>query len=151
MISDQTQRGILMTVIKWRDAYNTGVEQFDMEHHKIIELIDKMYEAVRDKSDKDVAEKACNDILAYTVYHFANEEEAMKSVNYPGLEEQLAEHTRLKKEAARLQATIKSNFPEGTVEFYHFLRDWLIDHIQKCDKKYGPYLNTELHPKKIED
>ena len=68
----------------------------------------------------------------------------MKSVNYPGLDEQLAEHARLKKEAARLQATIKSKFPEGTVEFYHFLRDWLINHIQKCDKKYRTYFNSEL-------
>ena len=36
-----------MTVIKWRDSYNTGVEQFDLEHHKILELIEVLYEAVR--------------------------------------------------------------------------------------------------------
>ena len=72
-ILDQTKRGVFMSVIKWRESYNTGVEQFDREHHKIIELIDIMYEAVRDKSGREVTEKACNDILAYTVYHFANE------------------------------------------------------------------------------
>lgn len=29
-----------MTLIKWRESYNTGVAQFDREHHKLVELID---------------------------------------------------------------------------------------------------------------
>ncbi len=132
-----------MTAIKWRDAYNTGVEQFDAEHHKILELINIMYEVVRGKSGKEVAEKACSDILEYTIHHFANEEEAMKNAGYSGIEEQLAAHAHLKKEALRLQALIKSSFPQGTVEFYHFLREWLIHHIQDCDKKYGPHLKGD--------
>ena len=45
-----------MAVIKWRDGYNTGVAQFDMEHHKIVELIDSMYAAIRDKSGKEITE-----------------------------------------------------------------------------------------------
>jgi hemerythrin len=36
---------------------------------------------------------------------------------------------------------INADFPEGTTEFYRFLREWLVEHIQECDKKYGPYLN----------
>jgi hemerythrin len=129
-----------MTLIKWREGYNTGVSQFDNEHHKIVELINVMYTAIRDKSGKEVTENACNEILAYTRYHFDNEEKAMLEVNYPGIEEQLAEHSRLKAEALRLQAMIGANFPEGASEFYRFLRHWLIKHIQDCDKKYGPYL-----------
>lgn len=38
------------------------------------------------------------------------------------------------------QLRINSSFPDGTMELYHFLRGWLVDHIQDCDKKYGPYL-----------
>ena len=131
-----------MTVIKWRDGYNTGVEQFDMEHHKIVELIDFMYEAIRDKSGKDIIEKACGEVISYTGYHFANEEKAMQAVNYPELEDHLAEHNRLKTKALKFQEMISTNFPEGTNEFYKFLRDWLVDHIQECDKKYGTYLKS---------
>ncbi len=61
-----------MSFIRWRDSYNTGIVQFDLEHHKIVELIDVMYSAVRDKSGKEVAEKACTELVAYTVYHFDN-------------------------------------------------------------------------------
>ncbi len=133
-----------MTVIRWREGYNTGVAQFDREHHKIVELIDVMFAAIRDQSGKEVAEKACNEILAYTEHHFDNEEQAMQAVNYPDLAEHVAEHARLKTEALRFQGMISTNFPDGTNEFYRFLRDWLVKHIQDCDKKYGPYLqNTE--------
>jgi hemerythrin len=132
-----------MALIKWREGYNTGIAQFDNEHHKIVELINLMFEAVRDKSGKEVTEKVCNDAVAYTGYHFDNEEKAMQAAGYPGLEEQIAEHSRLKAEALRFQAMISTNFPEGTSEFYRFLRDWLIKHIQECDKKYGPYLQDK--------
>jgi hemerythrin len=131
-----------MSVIKWRENYNTGIEQFDMEHHKIVELIDAMFTAIRDKSGKEVVVNVCNDLLSYTVTHFANEEQAMKAVNYPELAEHTAEHIRLKAEAGKFHATITNNFPEGTVEFYRFLREWLVEHIQDCDKKYTPYLKT---------
>ena len=129
-----------MTMIKWRDAYNTGVEQFDMEHHKLVELIDLMFFAIRDNSDKVATERVCQDLLSYTAYHFDNEEQAMKAVKYPDLENHIAEHTRLKNEATKFQTTISNNFPAGRNEFYRFLREWLVHHIQECDKKYGPFI-----------
>ena len=133
-----------MSVIKWRDSYNTGVEQFDLEHHKLVELIGVMFEVVRGESTKEIVENACKEILSYAEYHFANEEQAMKEVNYPNLEEHIAEHTRLKDEAGKFQAIINYNFTEGSTEFYHFLRNWLVEHILGCDMKYGPCLKTRV-------
>lgn len=132
-----------MTIIKWRDAYNTGVEQFDREHHKIVELANTMFEVVRDKNNKEITEKACSDVLEYTVYHFANEEQAMQDAEFPGLEEHKAEHRRLKAEAEKFAGIIHDTFPKGAADFYRFLRDWLINHIQDCDHKYSPYLNKK--------
>ena len=131
-----------MDVIKWRDSYNTGVEQFDIEHHKIVELINMMFVAIRDNAGKEVTEKACEDVISYTKYHFTNEEQAMKTANYPGLPEQLSEHARLKENAEKFQMIIRNNFPEGRNDFYRFIREWLINHIQGCDMKYGPYLKS---------
>jgi hemerythrin-like metal-binding protein len=85
-----------MSIIKWRDAYNTGVAQFDREHHKLVELIGIMFEVVRDKSGKEMVEKAYQEVLSYTEYHFANEEQAMKDAHYPEFEEHVAAHARLR-------------------------------------------------------
>ncbi len=131
-----------MSVIKWRDSYNTGVAQFDQEHHKLVALIDVMYGVVRDKKGKEVVEKACADLVAYTLSHFRHEEEAMAAADYPELASHQEEHRRLKEQAQRFQQQISSSFPDGTTELYHFLRNWLVDHIQNSDKKYGPYLGN---------
>jgi len=131
-----------MSVIKWRDAYNTGIAQFDKEHHKLVELVDTMYGAIRNGHGKEVAEKACTELVAYTIYHFDNEELAMAEVDYPELTEHKAEHEQLKKEAQGFQSRISTGFPDGATELYHFLRDWLINHIQESDKKYGLYMQS---------
>ena len=129
-----------MVTIQWRNAYNTGVELFDQEHHKIVELINIMFAAILSKGEKEIFEKVCDDIIVYTEYHFAHEEKAMALVNYPGIEEHVADHKWLKQEAEKFQEVIKNNFPEGTKELYVFLRHWLIDHIQIVDKQYSSFL-----------
>lgn len=128
-----------MSVIKWRDSYNTGVAQFDREHHKIIELIDAMYVAVRDKLDKESIEKVCREAVSYTEEHLANEEQALTSIDYPGLEEQMTAHALMKKEVKEIQELIAADYSAGATRLYHFLRDWLINHILVIDKKYGSY------------
>lgn len=129
-----------MVTIQWRDAYNTGVELFDQEHHKIVELMNTMFAAILSKGEKKIFEKVCEDIIAYTEYHFAHEEKAMALVSYPGVEEHIADHKWLKQEAEKIQEVIKNNFPEGAKELYVFLRQWLVDHIQIVDKQYSSYL-----------
>ena len=129
-----------MTVINWRDSYNTGIQQFDSEHHKIVELINAMFEAIRDNKSKEIFEQIVTDVLLYIDTHFSHEEQAMASANYSGLEEQLREHSLLREEVGRFKSLISSDFPHGIGEFYRFLREWLLHHILECDKKYAPYL-----------
>ena len=133
-----------MAVIKWRESYNTNVKQFDEEHKKIVELINTMFQAMRDKSDKEVTAKVCADLLSYTQIHFKNEEQAMASVGYPYLEEHVAEHNRLKEKVEGFQVQTDEDFFRGATELYHFLRKWLVDHIQVVDKKYSSYLKDTL-------
>jgi hemerythrin len=139
----QKSTGPRMKIIKWRDSYNTGIEQFDLEHHKIVDLIDTIFTAIRDKKGRDVMAKVCADILAYTDFHFAGEEAAMQAAEYPELEAHRNEHIRLKTEAQRYQAIIEKNFPDGVNELYRFLRDWFLHHIQTSDKRYVPYLQKK--------
>lgn len=133
-----------MAIIKWRDSYNTGVEQFDDEHQKIVELINTMFEVVRDKSDKEITEKVCREMLTYTEYHFSNEEQAMESVSYPHLEEHVAEHNRLKEKVQEFQLITDDDFSKNASELYRFLREWLLDHIMVVDKKYSTFLKDKL-------
>ncbi len=133
-----------MAVIKWRDSFNTGVAQFDREHHKVVELIDGLYQAIRDKSDRAAVLQICDELIVYTGYHFTNEEQAMSAASFPGFTEHQAEHGLLKEKATAFRERIAQGFPDGVTEFYHFLREWLVSHIQECDRQYGPALRDAV-------
>ncbi len=126
-----------MSVIKWRDSYNTGVEQFDKEHHKIVELINEMFLAMRDKAGQDQVEKLLNEVVSYAGYHFDNEEKAMAESNFEELETHRQEHEKLKEETERFHGLLEEDFNNGTKIFYKFLREWLTNHILDCDMKYS--------------
>jgi hemerythrin len=132
-----------MSLIKWRDSFNTGVKQFDDEHHTLVEMISALFEALRDQSSKEVVVKVCDKLITYTEHHFSNEEKAMLFAEYPKAKEHIAEHDRLKKAVLEFQTTINNEFPKGTSELYRFLREWLVEHIQNMDKQYAPFLQTK--------
>lgn len=129
-----------MAVIKWRDSYNTGIEAVDLEHRKLVDLIEAMYTNVRDKEPKDAVEKVVNEIAGYTQEHFTNEEMLMKKEQYPQLDDHKKEHQNLIEEVAVFKERLLKNFPDGREDFYRFLREWLINHILESDKKFGVYV-----------
>lgn len=129
-----------MSVIQWRESYNTGIEQFDREHHKIVELIEVLFTCVRDKRESSEIAEAIAELVQYTEYHFDNEEQSMKLADYPDLEAHKEEHKRLKEQALEFQAIGQTIEREKVTNFYHFLRAWLVDHIVGCDKKYGAFV-----------
>ncbi len=40
-----------MALIKWRDSYATGIPEMDDEHREIIDIINTLYEMIRDKKN----------------------------------------------------------------------------------------------------
>lgn len=129
-----------MALIKWRDSYSVGVEKFDKEHLKLVELVNDMYVIVRDKGDA-VALNACIDgVVEYTQFHFASEEEAMEKANYPGLDEHKKIHAELVEQVVAFLERLKTEGEGIRTEFYHFLRKWLVDHMVGEDQKYTEYL-----------
>ncbi len=64
-------------VIKWRDEYSCYDETIDMQHRKLIELINDMNEIAKlddglDRYDEMVS--IFEELKDYAVYHFGHEE-----------------------------------------------------------------------------
>ena len=132
-----------MAVIKWRDSYNTGVEAVDLEHRKLVELIEAMHTSVRDKEPKETVEQVINELVEYTQDHFKNEEALMQNEQYPELDGHKVEHRTLIEEVAVFKERLLNNFPDGRQDFYRFLREWLINHILESDKKFGAFVSSK--------
>ncbi len=129
-----------MSIIKWRESYETGVEVMDNEHRELIEIINLLYQMQRDKKAYEELKKIYARLLEYTQNHFQHEEKLMMDAEYPGLVEQQENHaefiTKLKEMEEDLLAAKESAAPV----VYKFLREWWLDHIVGMDKEYGPHL-----------
>jgi len=131
-----------MPLIKWRDSYSVGVEQFDNEHRKLVELINRMFVIVRDKDDISAISDSVARLIDYTEFHFASEEAAMEKAGFPDFETHKQLHTRLTQEISVFQQKIVTEESAVGPEFYSFLRDWLLGHIMEEDKQYSSYMNA---------
>jgi hemerythrin-like metal-binding protein len=130
-----------MSIIKWRDHYSVGVEQFDEEHLILVEMVNELFVMVRDKKGPKELDQPLGKLIQYTHDHFAAEEKALEKINYPQLEEHRQEHDKLKQEVAAFHERVKQGDATVVTEFYRFLRDWLVDHIVESDKQYTPYFS----------
>ena len=84
-----------------------------------------------------------NGLIDYTSTHFADEERSMTTNAYPGIAEHKAEHALLVKQVIELQVMFNSGKPVFTMEVMKFLYEWLLNHIQGDDKKFGAFLNSK--------
>ncbi|WP_456385815.1 bacteriohemerythrin [Desulfolithobacter sp.] len=128
-----------MALIKWRKAYSVGIDRFDRQHVKIVELINEIMLVVLHKKSENQLHDNIESLIEYTRSHFAEEENAMESSGYPHLSEHKQEHAMLVQQVLVFHERIK-NKDNVVTEFYQFLRTWLLDHIVTSDMKYGGFL-----------
>jgi hemerythrin len=129
-----------MALLTWSDKFSVQVKQFDDEHKKLIDIVNRLHDAMKIGKGKDVLGEVLNALISYTRNHFAAEEKQMKAKNYPAYEEHKKEHNQLVMQVLDVQKQMQ----EGVLlsqTVMTFLKNWLETHIIGTDKKYGPFLN----------
>ena len=131
-----------MAVIAWKEIYETGIVALDNEHRKLVEGINQLYEAVRDKRGEEVLEEVLAMLESYTVDHFQHEEKLMAEYHFSGLEEHQKIHQGLIDSLQEIKTSTTAVTEELARELLNFLRVWLLEHILEVDKKYGSFLES---------
>jgi hemerythrin len=130
-----------MSLITWSPALEVGVSQIDREHKKLVELLNKLSDAMKEGHGKDVLGTLLHDLVQYTIQHFTMEENLMKVHRYPSEPDHKHEHDDLKKTVSDLQEKLKSGKMTVSIETMTFLKTWLNNHILMSDKKLALHLN----------
>lgn len=133
-----------MALINWNDTYSVGIADMDKQHQKLIGLINSFHDAMKEGRAQNVIGKVLEDLKIYTEFHFNDEEKLMKKYAYPGYDGQKNEHNSF---VTKLNEFIQ-HYGEGqltavSLDVSQFLKDWLLNHISRSDKKYGKYLNSK--------
>ncbi len=129
-----------MAFIEWSDRLSVGIPSIDTQHKQLVSIINKLYEAMSTGKANAIMGDLFNELVKYTQFHFANEENLFKTHGYPQAEQHKKEHAALVKQAAELQEKFKSGSVTISLTVANFLKDWLNNHIVVSDKAYAPYL-----------
>ncbi len=131
-----------MSVIKWRDSFNVGVESMDEQHKTIVELINKLFNVIREEQPEDSILPILEEMTAYAEKHFQEEESFLEANDYPDLTNHVAMHKEYRDKLNSLQKDLKDKKDSAALAMYSFLRQWWTDHIMTEDKKYGETIDS---------
>ncbi|MBV5341384.1 MAG: bacteriohemerythrin [Deltaproteobacteria bacterium] len=131
----------LSRALEWNASYSTGVSKYDEQHKVLFNMINDLADAMQQKKSKDAVGRVLNGLAEYTVHHFADEERDFAQTHYPEEAEHKALHKKLVDQVVALIGKFNAGEPLITQDVISFLQDWLINHIQGVDKRYGPHLN----------
>jgi len=134
-----------MALLVWQAELDTGIDVIDQQHHRIVALINQLAEATTRDDQATVLEE----LVDYTLSHFAFEEELMEESGYtfgPA-------HKRVHEMFVRRVSEYRMRFDAGediAGELKGMLARWLFNHIRGDDKSYARhvrhYLDTYKRP-----
>ena len=134
-----------MYKVEWDNSLSVGVEAIDNDHKDLIELINKLFEAINTQYSNEILEEAFASLNHYVKDHFTHEEALMKKYQYPNLEEHILLHQGFVNELPKMKEKLFSAGSYKTaLNVYQFLADWLINHIIKEDLKYTQYIHNDI-------
>jgi hemerythrin-like metal-binding protein len=132
-----------MAIIEWDDRYKVGIDSIDLQHHRLVDIINELDDCEQESHDSKCLEKALNDLLAYIMVHFNFEENLMEKHNYSGMSKHIELHNELKHHVAQYQNDLGRGTRIPVVEVQGFLIDWLMTHINREDRKVAHSIKNE--------
>ena len=122
--------------MNWDERFITNNTEIDAQHHNLIDILNKLHEAMRVGKGSVALTTIFDELIAYTDYHFKTEEKLFATVTYPEVQDHIKQHRALVAQALDLQAKFKAGTDFITVEVLSFLKNWVNDHILKMDMTY---------------
>lgn len=130
-----------MAYFSWTDEMSVGNRFIDADHRKMIDIVNRLHDAMRARKGNDVLEKVLFDLIVYTKGHFQREEEQMKAIGFAALEAHRQEHELLLLQVTELRQEYLDGKPNMSIEVAQFLRSWLMEHIMASDMALGSALS----------
>ena len=117
-----------------------GVQRFDDEHIRLMELLQNTTDAVHDHANAVDLRESLSQVFAYAITHFSEEENFMAEIGYPGLPKHRHEHQQIMERLQQQLHRYEHDPWRVALEIVNVLEFWLNEHITNCDVPYGDYL-----------
>jgi hemerythrin len=125
-----------MSMVEWKDEYSVDIQELDEQHKCLISIMNELYTALANKSERDLIADVLNKLIEYTKVHFAVEETLMRIFHYEDYEAHKAIHDDIVAKVVDYHGKFQGGDDKVGMELLLFLKEWLFDHINKVDKAY---------------
>ncbi len=134
-----------MAALEWKPEYSVGVESVDHEHRELIDLVNRIGEALLAERPVDEVEQAFGELFRSISSHFALEERFMREHGYDQLAQHKADHERLLDELRDIMDDYREG-REGPVErFRQTVEAWFAEHFKTHDARLHHRLGDHPH------
>lgn len=120
--------------LQWSPALDTGLPVIDHQHRRIVEYINMLFDAGTG-GDRAALKAVLDELVDYTLTHFAFEEQLMEEGGYAFLKAHKRVHELFRKRIG----TYFQRFAAGEEvagELLEMLKRWLVGHIKNEDADY---------------
>ena len=132
-----------MPLIEWKDTFSVQVRELDMQHRKLVEMLNDLYAAHERGDEQETIGSILRGLAAYTRVHFATEERMLARAGYPNLDTHQAEHAAFTRRIGEFLRAFAIGQADLTTEVMAFMSDWLVDHILERDRAYSELLASK--------
>lgn len=129
-----------MAYFEWADDLVIDGGSIDVDHMKLVELVNELHTATSHGIGHDVVQKIMAQLITYTREHLQREEQIMASLNFPNLERHKVGHAHFTEKLNALQRKYEAGSITVASQLSTVLRDWLSLHIRRSDKEIKVFL-----------
>ena len=137
-----------MAPIEWKESYSVGVEAVDHEHRELIDLVNRIEEALTASAPPDRTRAVFGDLFRAISSHFALEERFMREHGYDQTPGHKADHERLLDELRDLMDEYEGDPALGTAAAAQLVArvgDWFTNHFKTHDARLHARLGEHPH------
>lgn len=126
-----------MSLFSWKPEYSVNDAILDSHHKQLFTLLNSIYENVMSSQQLDCVLPKFEELSEYTNHHFKEEEQHMREIHFPGIDDHIARHREFTKTINELRESYHDNDLEVARELIVVLGEWLLHHVLKEDRKYA--------------
>lgn len=134
------EEGVGDKLLAWDAGYSIGVHSIDAQHRRLFDISNRFYQAWRARAGHEALCRLFDELLEYTRGHFADEEDLMQRIAYPGLEQHRRAHQELVAQVGRFRRALAAGAAGVETEALEFVKTWLNIHVLEDDRDIGDYL-----------
>lgn len=121
-------------MISWSDSFATGVPRVDLEHQKLVGMLNELEQAIQTGRGSQVINTIVSGLATYSATHFSYEENCMEQYKCPMAAQNKQAHAQFMTVVAKARTRLANGGNALAAQQVHReLCDWVINHVLKVD------------------